>query len=312
MTDPVKNDKILIIECEQNIRETLAALLSPAYALDVVPSLQNGLELIRDRIYSVIVTGIDTPEIKGIEVVRKLKELKSDIPVIVVATYQSVPLAVEAMKAGAYDYITNPFNPDELMMVIQHALERQKLLEEVKEKKIFQELALLDGLTKIYNRRYFDELLRQEIGRSSRYLQFFSLLMIDVDNFKHFNDCYGHPAGDEILKELADILNVKTRITDFAARYGGDEFAIIAPHTNRPGALLLATRLSDVISQRDFIIAGKIIAKIRVSIGLATFGEDTNDKDELIRRADAALYQAKRLGKNRVCLFCCEEMNNRP
>jgi diguanylate cyclase (GGDEF)-like protein len=193
------------------------------------------------------------------------------------------------------------------MLVIQHAAERQKLLEEVKEKKIFQELALIDGLTKIYNRRYFDELLRQEINRSSRYKHFFSLLMIDVDNFKYFNDRYGHPFGDEILKELANIFNVKTRITDFAARYGGDEFAIIAPHTNKQDALLLATRIIDLISRRDFTIATKVIDKVTVSIGLATFGEDTNDKDDLLKRADAALYQAKRLGKNRVCLFSCEQ-----
>jgi two-component system cell cycle response regulator len=239
-------------------------------------------------------------------VLRKFKEVKSNIPIIVVTTYSSVSLAVEAMKEGAYDYITKPFNLDELRLVVLHALERQKLLEEVKEKNIYQELALIDGLTHIYNRRYFDELLRREVDRAMRYPQKFSLLMIDIDDFKKYNDTYGHLAGDRVLKGIASILFHRTRSTDFVARFGGEEFVLIAPHTDKKGASVLAARIADLVAKENFVLTDSTVTNVTVSIGVATFGDDATTKEELIQSADKALYQAKRLGKNRVCLFGVE------
>lgn len=295
--------KILIVDVPEESRKALSECLDAQYECFPTETPAHAIELFKNNPFDIVITEVDTLGMKGVEVIRKFKELQSDVTMIAISNYNSVPLAVEAMKQGAYNYVTKPFNLDELKIVVQNAIERQKLIEEVKEKQIYQELALLDGLTKIYNRRYFDEMLRQETDRASRYPQKFSLLMMDIDDFKQFNDRYGHFVGDNILKEIAQIIYYRTRSIDFAARYGGEEFALIAPHTEKKSASILATRILNFISQKDFVLDSSTVLKATVSIGVATFGDDAFTKEELIQTADKALYQAKMLGKNKVCLF---------
>ena len=299
----MEREKILIVNGDENVRNALEESLKKDYEVFSSVAFDKALEVFKEKLFNVVITEINTPDVKGIEVLRKFQTIKSDVPIIVVTTFDSVPLAVEAMKVGAYDYITKPFNTDELKLIVEHALERQKLLEEVKEKKLYQELAVLDGLTQVYNRRYFEELLRREIDRALRYPQKFSLLMIDIDDFKKINDTYGHPAGDKILKGIADLIACRIRSTDFVARYGGEEFSVISPHTDKRGASVLAARLVDLVNRAEFIVEDSKMVKAYISIGVATFREDATTRSELIQRADKALYQAKSLGKNRVCLF---------
>lgn len=301
--DHRKKERILVIGENKETRDVLIKCLKGEYALDSCPSFKKALESIEHKQYNVVIAEIDMPEVKGVEILHKLKELKSEIPVVVITTHNSVALAVEAMKAGAYDYITTPFNLDELKIIIFHASEWRKMVEEVKEKRVFQELALIDGLTQIYNRRYFDELLHREAERAIRYHYKFSLLMVDIDDFKQYNDKYGHPAGDEVLRVVANAIIHQTRSTDIAARYGGEEFAIIAPHTDKKYTSFLAARLAHFIANHDIVLNDSVKTRVSISIGVATFGEDTITQDELIKLADTALYEAKKLGKNRVCMF---------
>ncbi len=296
-------ENILIVNGDDYVRKALVDCLSAEYNVYTSATFKNSINTFKDRQINTVITEIDTAEESGIEIVSKLQELNSDIPIVVVTTHSSVSLAVEAMKAGAYDYITKPFNPDELKFVILHALERKKLQDETKEKQVYQELALMDALTQLYNRGYFDELLRREEQRARRYPQKFSLLMLDIDDFKECNDSYGHPAGDEVLKSIGKILLTRSRSTDFVARYGGEEFAIIAPHTDKKNASVLAIRLLNAIATENFAFSDTVQIKVNVSIGLATFNEDADTKEDLLQNADKALYQAKKLGKKRVCLF---------
>ncbi len=296
-------ERILVIGEDKNVRDTLHSCLKKEYRIDVASSFRKALPLIRVKAYNVVIAEIELPDAKGVEIIHKLKELKSDIPVVVITMHRSVSLAVEAMKAGAYDYITAPFNREELKLIVLHASEWRKLVEEVKEKRIFQEMALMDGLTQIYNRRYFDELLRREGERATRYNQKFSLLLLDIDDFKKYNDLYGHPAGDEVLRHVADCLVHQTRSTDFSARYGGEEFAVIAPHTDKKYVSFLAARISHFIATKDMMVNESVKTQVTVSIGVATFGADASSVEELVKRADEALYEAKRLGKNRICMF---------
>ena len=207
------------------------------------------------------------------------------------------------MKAGAYNYINQPFNLDELKIVVRHALERQKLQEEVKEKRHFEEMAIMDGLTQVYNRAYFDELIKREEDRARRYPQKFSLLMIDLDDFKKYNDLYGHPGGDKVLRHLGQFFMQRIRTTDFVARYGGDEFAIITPHTDKTNASVLASSLLSMTGRELIRLDESVQFSVTVSIGLATFLDDASSGEGLIKSADKALYEAKKLGKNRMCLF---------
>jgi two-component system, cell cycle response regulator len=295
-------EKIIVVQAGQYVSKTINESLKD-YDIYNLESLDKAQELYKSGNFHTIVTELDAKENNVIEVVSKLQSVDSDIPIIVVTTHESVPVAIEAMKAGAYNYITQPFNLDELKLVVQHALERKQLKEEVKEKRHFQEMAIMDGLTKIYNRSYFDELIRREEDRARRYPQKFSLFMIDLDDFKKYNDSFGHQAGDAILFNVAQLFQRTIRTSDFVARYGGEEFVIITPQTDKTHASVLASRLLSGVGRLMIQVDETTRLSVTVSIGLATFGDDASDKDALIQSADKALYQAKVLGKNRVCLF---------
>lgn len=166
-----------------------------------------------------------------------------------------------------------------------------------------EEISITDALTRVYNRRYFMERLRQELKRVSRYGPPASLLMLDIDHFKKVNDTWGHQAGDAVLAGAAGLVKSSLRETDIFARYGGEEFSIIATATDSPGAMVLGERLRGLVEQAEFEHDGKKL-KVTVSIGIATWGPEIKDDFEaLIRLADSALYRAKEQGRNRVCAW---------
>lgn len=294
-------ERILIIGKDKEAQCVLCENLHSMFLIDIAESFEAAFNMIHDKKYSVVIASTEPVSAKGMEIIHKLKEVESDTPIIMITAHNTSSLAVEAMKAGALGYVTKPFNVDELRIVISHASEWHKLIREVREKKVFQELAITDGLTGVYNRRYFEELLDREIARATRYPQKFSVILMDIDDFKKFNDTYGHPAGDDILKDFAAFILESSRNTDFISRYGGEEFVIIAPHTEKEKASFFATRLLILASNREFGHAQKV--RLGVSIGVASFGDDANTKELLLKCADDALYRAKKLGKNRVCIF---------
>jgi diguanylate cyclase (GGDEF)-like protein len=165
-------------------------------------------------------------------------------------------------------------------------------------------LAITDSITRLYVHRYFQLRLDEEVARSRRYNATISLLMCDIDHFKSVNDNYGHQQGDMILKEISKILRKNVRNTDIAARYGGEEFAIILPETTQADAKIVAERIRRDVSKCDFpsIIPGQPSLKSSISIGVAGFPLNADNKDQLIQKADSALYKAKELGRNRVVL----------
>ncbi len=162
--------------------------------------------------------------------------------------------------------------------------------------------AITDELTGLYNRRYFMKRLQQEIIRSLRYQHSLSLLIVDIDYFKHFNDTYGHPAGDELLQQLGKLFRDMIRKSDFAARYGGEEFAVVLPETSGDMASALAKRICTAVSQFPFRYGGfERQGRITISGGMAVFPFDSQNVEGLIQKADQALYQAKATGRNRIC-----------
>lgn len=164
------------------------------------------------------------------------------------------------------------------------------------------QLAVTDGLTGLYNHRHFHERLTLEVERSQRSGLPLSLLMLDVDHFKQFNDTYGHPAGDEVLRQLARVLGDARRANDVVARYGGEEFAVILVDTAKFTAAKVAERVRERVIANDFSDAAPRAGRLSVSIGVATFPDDGSDAEALVRAADTALYTAKRAGRNRVVL----------
>lgn len=164
-----------------------------------------------------------------------------------------------------------------------------------------EDISITDELTRVFNRRYFMERLKQEIKRVARYGPPVSLLMIDIDSFKNVNDSLGHQAGDAVLARIAELIKGRLRETDLFARYGGEEFGLLATGTDQAGALVLAGQLRELIQNSGFTHEGRRIV-VTISIGVGTWDPAVKeDFEELIHRADAALYRAKEQGRNRVC-----------
>ncbi len=164
-------------------------------------------------------------------------------------------------------------------------------------------LSTVDGLTGLYNYREFQKRLEEEIRRASRYGHVLSLLMIDIDNFKKFNDTYGHPAGDTVLQSIGASILKEIRISDFAARYGGEEIAIIAPEIDSAEALIFSERFRENIQQLLITVSGDKTVHVTISIGIASFPQDAHDRKRLIDAADQALYFAKDKGRNKTILY---------
>lgn len=161
-------------------------------------------------------------------------------------------------------------------------------------------LATTDGLTELYNHRYFQDTLRKQIDSSRRYEQNFSLIILDIDFFKKFNDKYGHQVGDEVLRTVSKILRKNTRTTDYVCRYGGEEMSIILPQTPKKEALINAQRICDAVAQTPLKISNNEEVKITISLGVSTFPENGDNPQKLIEYADQALYNAKENGRNQV------------
>lgn len=180
---------------------------------------------------------------------------------------------------------------------IAFAVQRAMLEDELKR------LAYTDSQTSLFNHRHFQGQLDEEVRRAQRYGRSVSLILLDIDSFKLFNDTYGHPAGDRVLAEMADVVRADLRTVDIAARYGGEEFVVICPETQRGQAMVLAERLCNRIASTGFVTEGGIAHQVTVSMGVAAYPADAASKGDLVDAADKALYNAKRMGKNRVVAY---------
>jgi len=176
------------------------------------------------------------------------------------------------------------------------AIENARLYEKL------ENMSTIDALTGVYNRRYLDIQLPKEIELARRYKSFLSICMIDIDDFKHYNDRNGHLAGDECLKKVAEVISSTIRSGDIVARYGGEEFLVIFPATDKNGAFIAAEKIRKNIEQTKFEFGEtQPLGKVTVSIGIATYPVDAQDYSKLIEIADRFLYKAKTSGKNTVC-----------
>jgi len=289
---------ILIVDDEKDICNLLKeALIEEGYRVFTVQSGIKAIEEAKEKPFSLALIDLKMPVMDGLETLDRLKEVSPDIIPIIITAYPSVDTAISAIKRKAYDYINKPFDINGLKDTIKKAIKKYMEEQEEREMYISRRLSILDGITELYNYSYFREVLGREIRRATRYPQFVSLLIIDIDDFKDYNNKNGYLAGDRALRRLADIIQQTTRRVDLIARYGGEKFVILTPQTRKEEANILGERIRKKIENTKFEQG-----QLTVSIGLATFPIDADSEETLIQKAEEALFRAKGLGKNRLCL----------
>ncbi len=297
---------ILIIDDTKSVRQQILDTLHGTDLFSNYFEAGNGLEglkiMLNEKI-DVVLCDVEMPGMDGFKflaMVNARKELH-DIPILLLTSHEEMATKVKALEQGASDYLTKPFSPEELLARVKVHLKVKALQDNLKESnQLLQKLAQTDPLTELHNRRHMMDTLEAEFDRSSRIGSPFALLMIDLDHFKKVNDTYGHQLGDKVLQSTAWEIQALLRQYDSAARFGGEEFALLLPETTLSGANLVAERLRQSINNIEF--AGQLSdLKISISIGVAAIPHNKiNTASELVRLADDALYTAKRNGRNRV------------
>ncbi len=268
----------------------------------------NAIKAVKTDKPDIILLDVILPGMDGYEVCRwlKLEESTKGIPVIMLTIKKELSDKISGLHIGADDYLPKPYNELELNARIYASLRTKALQDELRLKNKQMEdllhkvnyMAITDALTGLYNRRRFHDVLTSEFERSKRYATPFSVVMLDIDHFKKVNDTFGHSIGDGVLREVSSILKGSIREIDTAARFGGEEFMVILPSTDKNNALIVAERMRVAIERYRF---EGLDWSVTVSIGIAGMPDATADtEDMLIRCADFALYRAKQGGRNRT------------
>ncbi|MFQ5484528.1 MAG: diguanylate cyclase [Desulfobacterales bacterium] len=294
------SEQILIVDDDSAIRDSLKEFMEiVGYRCATATSAESALELLKKQKYSVVITDIILPGIDGFEFTEAIKQ-QYDLDVIIMTGYSAKYSYEEAIGKGASDFVFKPFRSEELLLRLKRVLKERELTDEqnrIMEK--LKNLAITDGLTKLYNSRHFYNQLLLEVDRTNRYHRPLSLLLLDIDYFKAYNDNFGHLEGDVVLFRLGQIIKSCLRTMDSAYRYGGEEFTVILPETDGEEASTVAQRIRTAVENEKFISTQGKRSSITISIGVAEYQAKESPKT-FIMRSDKAMYEAKTLGRNQV------------
>lgn len=260
---------------------------------DITKEICKSLEI--DKVFSSF-----KQELQKYVSIGDCKLLKSDADLSGYADYKVLPLKIDNSSIGylALSKVKDK-DQDKCHILVQQfllGLKRAFLYQRV------QELAIMDSLTGVFSRRYSIDRLYEELERSKKFKYRFSFLMIDIDHFKDYNDKFGHLVGDAVLKETAETIKENVRQIDLVGRYGGEEFLVILPETDKDQAKFAAERIRQAV-QIQPIKAYDEDLKVTISIGISTFPDDSQEASALVEKADTALYQAKQTGRNKICIY---------
>ena len=295
-----RTQRVLIVDDDTTSISILANILQELYDISIALNAEQALRVItKVSNLDLVLLDVEMPEMDGYAICKLLKDnpRTCDIPVIFVTANNNDDDEQRGLELGAVDYITKPFHPAIVKARIKNHLELKY------QRDFLKHLSFHDGLTQVANRSHFDDYLNDEWKRAIRNQSPLSLIMIDIDNFKLFNDAYGHVLGDKCLKRVAEsIKNSLERSTDLAARYGGEEFACILPSTTLTGAAQLAEKIRINICQLA-IAHNKSLTNsiVTISLGVNRIIPKQEDKiTKFIQLTDCKLYRAKEEGRNRI------------
>jgi two-component system cell cycle response regulator len=295
---------VLVVDDSRLVRTVVGHHLKAAgFSVDEADNGQTAMHILSKGSYDVIITDLKMPELDGFGVLAAVKRLGLSVEVIILtgAHAQDMSSAVRALRLGAHDYLTKPpANADEVILTVERAVEKKRLRDE--NKRLLHELESLsrtDALTGVPNRRSFDQALTQETARARRYGSALGVVVLDIDHFKKINDTHGHQGGDEVLRSFARTVGGALREGDVLFRYGGEEFVALLPYADQAGAMKAAERLVKAVAASP-IRVGSTMVNVTTSAGVAALASSDADGLSLVARADGALYEAKRNGRNRV------------
>ena len=312
--------KILVVDDDRLSRRIIERFLeSLGYLVVTAENGEAALIILQQEIdISVVITDWMMPVMDGLELCRRARDFKWKryLNIILLTSRGEKEDLIEGLNAGADAFVSKPLNFAELqahLMVAERTLDlEQKLsmqldelilahhqLQEAHAK--IEEIAHMDELTGLFNRRHIMQCLSDEFARAKRYSSPVSIFIMDLDHFKIVNDSHGHPAGDAVLREAGRILREAIRETDIIGRYGGEEFLGILPETETKGAVILAERICQGFQSFPFPVSNSEHIQVTVSLGVSSFQPEQHDSDALLFEADQALYDAKKAGRNRVC-----------
>jgi diguanylate cyclase (GGDEF)-like protein len=290
---------LLVADDEPDARDVLAQVLEPEYDVVAAADGQQAVDLARAERPDVVLLDLNMPRLDGFQALERLRADPSttDIPVIFVSARSDDAVKVRSLDLGAVDYLQKPFSERELRARVERTLRMSR------SQLALRELAQTDALTGLANLRAFRARVEEEVKRARRYRTPLTAVMIDMDQLKPVNDQLGHGAGDRAIAAVAAVLREELRETDFGARYGGDEFVILLPHTGAEEGRVFAERACARLHETVLELGGRHVP-LGASFGVACLsgGEEEDGAEGLVRAADDALYAAKRAGRGRVAV----------
>jgi len=294
-TVPEKEGKVLVVDDAPDTLEIIQKLLRyEGYDVTVALTGEEGVKKVEEERPDVVLMDINLPGIDGTEALRRIRIINPHQCVVILTAFATVENAVYALKEGASDFVKKPFENEHLIHIVNQCLEKDRTLREKQNlEEEVRRLSITDDLTGLYNHRHFFKTLEAELVRLKRQKTSLSLLMFDLDNFKKYNDLYGHLEGDKVLKTVGEIVKNSIRSNvDSGYRYGGDEFTVLLIGASADRAMTIAERIRSSIEQGES-------HHITVSVGLSEY-RDHFDLEGFVKSADGAMYRAKNAGGNRV------------
>jgi len=298
--------RILLVDDRPSSYERLRTTLSKRFDVHVHCDPESALFHIADEAYDLVIVSLSFRDYDGLRLCSQLQNLEKTraLPIVIISEPENDSKVLRALDMGVSDYLVRPIDANELMARIVTQLRRKLYADQLRQSvEQTMEMAIMDGLTGLHNRRYFDTHFKSLTHQAASRGKTLSLVLTDIDFFKSINDTHGHDVGDEVLREFGDRIRRSVRGADLACRYGGEEFVLILPDSDQNAAAAIAERLRARMDHDPIPVAGgQKQLTITISLGVATIQGSEDTAEAILKRADEALYKAKRDGRNRVML----------
>jgi two-component system cell cycle response regulator len=304
VTDQGKGGKILLVDDRPSSYERLAPVLAAEHHVDVEPNPADALFHAAEGNYDLLIVSLSLENFDGLRLCSQARSLERTrhVPILAISDADNNARLLRGLEIGVNDYLLRPIDKNELLARARTQIRKRRYTDHLRDNMQNSiEAAITDALTGLYNRRYMESHLATLAEQASVRAKPLALMMIDIDFFKSINDGHGHDAGDDVLREFAVRIRKSIRGIDLACRYGGEEFVVVMPETDLAVAGMVAERIRRAIASNPFSVnSGKERLDVTISIGLATLDTKGEQINEVLKRADQALYRAKRDGRNRV------------